>query len=307
MDGMTPGDGTAEPTLAPPTTRAGTTNGATRADRATRSDTKDRTDRMTRSRRWVPVAVETAVRRVVAQPAALVVMVTFNVTVVAVLTGLWRVAADANGGEIAGYSAAALTWYIATSEAASVCLNIRLIEHAGNDIGSGRVASELLRPASVLGVRVASELGWVLPRLVVCVATGALVAAIGAGGPPRPAALVLAVPSLLLAVSCNVVAQYGFAAVAFWIRDAGSAWFLYLKFVFLLGGMLIPLEILPGWLASTAALLPFRSMAYIPARLASGHLQPWLLAEQAAWLVALTVATTALFRAGERRLQVVGG
>lgn len=257
--------------------------------------------------RWVPVAVETSARRVLAQPAALAVMVGFNVTVVSVLAGMWRVAADANGGHIAGYSAVALTWYIATSEAATVCLNVRLIDHVGEDIGSGRIATELLRPASVLGVRVASELGWVLPRLAVCTATGVVVATIGAGGPPSPAALALAAPSLLLAVSCNLVCQYGFAAVAFWLRDAGSAWFLYLKFVFLLGGMLIPLEVLPAWLSSAAALLPFRSMAYIPARLASGHVQPWLLAEQAAWLAALTVATTAIFRAGERRLQVVGG
>ncbi|MGH9213510.1 MAG: ABC transporter permease [Acidimicrobiales bacterium] len=257
--------------------------------------------------RWATVAAHTAARRVVAQPGGLVVAVAFDAVVVSVLSGLWRVAAEANGGSVAGYSAVALTWYIATSEAATVCLNIRLIDDVGEDIGSGAVASELLRPASVLGVRIASELGWVLPRLVACAATSAVVATIVAGGPPRPAALVLVVPSLLLAVSCNIVCQYGFAAAAFWIRDAGTAWFLYLKLVFLLGGMLIPLELLPDWLQSAAAVLPFRAMAYAPARLASGHVEPLLLVEQVAWLAVLFAATAAVFRAGERRLQVVGG
>jgi ABC-type uncharacterized transport system permease subunit len=48
-------------------------------------------------------------------------------------------------------------------------------------------------------------------------------------------------------------------------------------------------------------------MAYVPARLASGHVEPRLLGEQLAWLAVLAVVAAAAFRAGERRLQVVGG
>jgi hypothetical protein len=48
-------------------------------------------------------------------------------------------------------------------------------------------------------------------------------------------------------------------------------------------------------------------MAYVPARLASGHVEPWLLLEQLAWLAVLAAAAVAMFDAGERRLQVVGG
>jgi ABC-2 type transport system permease protein len=115
------------------------------------------------------------------------------------------------------------------------------------------------------------------------------------------------VPSLVLAITCNIVAQHAFAASAFWLRNAGSAWYLYQKLVFVLGGMLIPLEALPGWLQSVTAVLPFRAMSYAPARLASGHVEPWLLAQQAGWLLVLAVVAAAVFRAGERRLQVVGG
>jgi ABC-2 type transport system permease protein len=257
--------------------------------------------------RWFPVTARTAAQRVVAERGGLAVAIGFYVIVVAVLAGLWRVAADGNGGTIAGYSAVALTWYIATSEAATVSLNIRMIADIGEDIGSGAVAVELLRPASVLGVRVATEVGRVLPRLAACAATGIAVAWITAGAPPRPLALALAAPSLVLAVACNIVAQHAFAAAAFWLRDAGSTWFLYQKLVFVLGGMLIPLELLPGWLERITSVLPFRAMAYIPARLASGHVEPELLLQQVGWLAVLLVAATAAFRSGERRLQVVGG
>jgi ABC-2 type transport system permease protein len=257
--------------------------------------------------RWPAVVGRTAAQRVLAERGGLAVTLAFYAAVVAVLAGLWRVAADANGGSIAGYSALALTWYIATSEAATVSLNIRMIDDIGSEIGSGAVAVELLRPAPVLGVRLASEVGRALPRLAACAVVGTLLATVTAGGPPRPTALVLAVPSLVLAISCNIAAQHAFAAAAFWLRSAGSTWFLYQKLIFVLGGMLIPLEALPGWLHHLASLLPFRAMAYIPARLASGHVEPVLLLEQLGWLVAMVAAASVAFRAGERRLQVVGG
>ena len=253
------------------------------------------------------VTARTSAQRVLAEPGGLGVALGFYVVVVAVLSGLWRVAVHANGGHLAGYSAVALTWYIATSEAATVSLNIRMIDDIGRDIGSGAVAVELLRPASVLGVRVATEVGRALPRLAAIAATGAVVATVAGGGPPRPLALALAGPSLVLAIACNIVAQHAFAGAAFWIRTAGSTWFLYQKLVFVLGGMLIPLEVLPSWLHRVASALPFRAMSYAPARLASGHFEPVLLVEQLMWLGALVVAATAAFGAGERRLQVVGG
>ncbi|HYD09791.1 MAG TPA: ABC-2 family transporter protein [Acidimicrobiales bacterium] len=257
-------------------------------------------------RRWRVIA-RTASERVLAERGGLFFIGGFYCLVVSVLAGLWRHAADANGGSVAGYSAVALTWYVATTEAATVSLNLRMIAEVGTDIGSGTVAVELLRPASVITVRLVTELGRCLPRLVMLSAIGCVLATVTAGAPPRPTALLLAAPSLVLAMSCNLAMQHAFASAAFWVRDAGSAWFLYSKLVFVLGGMLIPLEALPGGLERAAVLLPFRAMAYAPARLASGHVEPWLLAEQAGWLAACLAIAYAGFSAGERRLQVVGG
>jgi ABC-2 type transport system permease protein len=252
-------------------------------------------------------AARSAVHRSAIDGGGLVVAVSFYVVIVATLTGLWRFAVDANGGDLAGYSGLALTWYIITSEAAIVSVNARHIEDVGNDIAQGSVAVEMLRPASVLGIRMATEVGKGLPRVAALFASGAVVATVVSDGPPRPATLLLVVPSLVLAITANLFAQHAVAAIAFWIRDAGSIWFLYMKAVFILGGMIIPLELLPDGLQRFALLLPFRSMAYVPARLASGFWEPALLFEQLFWIAVLAVVATAAFRAGERRLQVVGG
>ena len=257
--------------------------------------------------RALTTAVRTAFHRSAIDGGGMVVAVAFYVVIVATLSGLWRVAVDANGGDLAGYSAVALTWYIVTSEAAIVSVNARHIEEIGTDIAQGTVAVEMLRPTSVMGIRMATQVGRAIPRVAALWLAGSVLATVVGDGPPSWSALLLAGPSLVLAVTANLFAQHLVAASAFWIRDAGSTWFLYMKAVFILGGLIIPLELLPQGLEDLSLLLPFKAMAYSPARLASGHWEPWLLVEQVAWIVVLATLAAAAFRRGEERLEVVGG
>jgi ABC-2 type transport system permease protein len=257
--------------------------------------------------RALRVAAFTAAQRVINAPSAFIVSMGIYAGVVAILGSLWRTAAAANHGLVAGYTGAALTWYIAASEAATIPLNTRLIEMLGDDISSGAVAAEMLRPASVAAIRVASEIGRTLPHLAMCLVMGTGLCWLTVGAPPNLAAAALAPLSVLLAIACNVIAQHAFATVSFWIRDARSTWFIYQKFVFVVGGMLLPLEVLPHGIATVAKVLPFMAMAYAPARLVSGHFEPWLLLVQVGWIAVLAGACALAFRAGEQRLQVVGG
>ena len=247
-------------------------------------------------------AIGTAMRRIVVQPAGLVFAAAFYVMVTSILSGVWRVAAEVSGGDIVGYSAGALVWYIATSEAATIALPLRLIDDIGGDIGAGRFDTEMLRPVSPLALRIATEIGQMLPRLAACVTSGLALAWVVGGAPVSGVALALAAPSLLLAVVTNLLAQHAFAAGSFWVLDARGMWFLYTKLVFVLGGMLLPLEVLPDRLADVAYYVPFAAMAYAPARLASGHVEPELLALQSFWLVVMGFAAHRAFVAGERHL-----
>ena len=247
-------------------------------------------------------AVATAMRRVVSERAGLVVIGIFYFLVTAVLASLWLTAASANGGSIAGYSAVAIVWYVATTESGTISVPMRLIEDIGTDIGSGQIVAEMLRPVSVLWLRVFNEIGTCLPRLLICVSVGSVFALVVGGPPPEPAALPFAAVSIVLAVSLNLITQHLFAAAAFWIRDAKSTWFLYQKLVFILGGMLLPIEVLPDRLEAIARFLPFVAMAYAPARLASGHVEPWLLATQVLWIGIASCAATWVYRRGEQRM-----
>lgn len=259
------------------------------------------------SEAWATVAAVAGARRVLADRGPLLVGAMFYLLVTGAVSAMWRVAAAANGGAVAGYDARALSWYLALSEAAYMSVHSRLIEDVGNDIAGGAVASEMLRPAPVAGVRLATQVGAMTPRLLVNGTAGSILCLLTVGPPPSAAGLALALPALVLAGACNVAAMHAFAALSFWIRDAGTSWFLYQKLLFILGGMLLPLQAMPGWLHTLAAGLPFMAMAYVPARLVSGHVEPVLLLVQVGWLVALAALAVAVFTAGERRLQAVGG
>jgi len=251
-------------------------------------------------------AFASAAGRVVRRPGELAVRLLFYVVILIVFTALWPAAAATAGGSIAGYSAQALLWYVTVAEASVIATKPRLIEDIGNDIGSGAVATEMLRPVSVFGLRLAAETGEALVRLAMALAMGCAFMLLVKGAPPRPAAMLFVIPSAVLAVAANLAAQHTFAGAAFWLNDAKAAWFLYLKFVFLLGGMLMPLQLFPVWLERVSWALPFWTMAYAPARFASGHVDLWLLAGQAAWMVVLASVAGAVFAAGERRLEVAG-
>lgn len=252
-------------------------------------------------------AVSSGFRRVVADPAEMLARACFYAVIIGVLTSLWRAAAAANGGDVAGYGAYAITWYLVFSEAAVNGIKFRMIEQVGTDIGSGAFTTEMLRPVRAVTFRIAGELGDGIVRLSTMLVTGTLLGLLIAGPPARATSFALALASAFLALACNVSAQYAFAAMAFWQSEAKGAWFLYQKLVFILGGMLLPLEIFPAWLESAARIAPFWTMSYAPARLAAGFEEPALLAGQLAWFVVLFAAAVAAFSAGERHLQRTSG
>ena len=246
-------------------------------------------------------------RRVVAAPGELLGRACFYAVIVGVLASLWRAAAETGGGAIVGYSTAAITWYVVFSEASVNGTKFRMIEHIGTEIGSGAFSVEMLRPVRAVTFRMAGEIGDGVVRLGAMVLTGTFLGALIAGPPPGAGSFALALGSAFLAIACNIAAQHAFAALAFWQHEAKGAWFLYQKLVFILGGMLLPLQIFPPWLESAAWIAPFWTMSYAPARLAAGFFEPALLLGQAAWLVVLFGAAVAAFAAGERHVQRGGG
>jgi ABC-2 type transport system permease protein len=245
--------------------------------------------------------------RTLRTPSDLAVRIGFFGIILVVMNALWGAAARAHGGSIEGYTRASLLWYVFAAQTAVLGVRPRSVEEIGDEIGSGAIAVQMLRPVSVVALRMAIDLGEACARLAGAFVAGVAITWGFAGAPPSGRALALAAPAVLLATFANIASTHAFGGIAFWLLDAKASWFFFQKLVFLPGGMLIPLELLPHPLEVASRLLPFATMAYVPGRIAAGHADPLLLVWQAGWLAALLAMAVAVFAAGERRLQVTGG
>ena len=85
---------------------------------------------------------------------------------------------------------------------------------------------------------------------------------------------------------------------------------IYQKFIFILGGFLIPLDFYPDWLQVIAKALPFSAMIYGPSKLfiaPTWSLLANVLVLQSVWIIALGTALVISYRRGIAYLTVNGG
>ena len=85
---------------------------------------------------------------------------------------------------------------------------------------------------------------------------------------------------------------------------------IYQKFIFILGGFLIPLDFYPEWLQVIAKALPFSAMIYGPSKL---FVSPTIgffanvMLMQSLWIIALGAILIISYRRGVAYLTVNGG
>jgi ABC-2 type transport system permease protein len=250
----------------------------------------------------------TAARRTLAERAELAGRAAFLVVILFIFSRVWRLVLSAQPMPHAGPSE--LVWYLAITEWCVLSVpQIHLRIEA--DVRSGDVACELVRPLSYVGGRLAEATGDAAVRLLVLAPVAALAAALLAGGgPPDPRGLGLAAPLGLLSSTVAVLSATALGLSAFWLVDTSPVVWIWQKLVFVLGGLLLPLDIYPAWLRTLARCSPFPAMLYGPGRMAFGWAPRDALAtavELVAWSAAAGAALGWLARRAVARLSVHGG
>ncbi|NRA03931.1 MAG: ABC transporter permease [Myxococcales bacterium] len=260
-----------------------------------------------RPAKYLAVA-RTALRQALAERAAIVGRMAFYFVILLIFSQLWYVVGEM--GALGELGATEFLWYLALTEWVMLSLTpVHLDIEA--DVRSGEIAYRLSRPISYLGGRLAEAAGDCALRAVTLGIWGFAMAYLLAGSLPKdPSGLLLALPLGVLALWLGLVSMAAIGVTAFWLQDCSPVYLVWQKAAFILGGLMLPLEIYPDWLRQVADWTPFSAFMYGVGRMSFGF-DPVLAGEVALRLVGWSLLTTLLlvwmYRRALRGLEVNGG
>ncbi|MCX5745461.1 MAG: ABC-2 family transporter protein [Proteobacteria bacterium] len=264
---------------------------------------------MRRTLRAIPTMLRIGVAETVAYRAEFIVWM-LTTTLPLVMLALWSsVAAET---AFRGYSSADFVAYYLANLIVRNLTGSWVGWQVSEEIRTGAMAMRLLRPMHPFVVFATSHLAAVPFRsLIALPIAGALLLSSGASAiSHHPAQLLLAIPSIVLAWIITFTILFAIGSIAFFITKAMSLMELYFGLFSLFSGYLLPLDLMPGPLATFAAYAPFRFMLSVPVELLTKDLATGdaltLLAKQAAWAVGSVAIALLVWRRGVRRFEAVG-
>ncbi|MFW5746533.1 MAG: ABC transporter permease [Nanoarchaeota archaeon] len=233
----------------------------------------------------------------------------FIALIIFLLGSLWT-AVFAGQKTVQGFTLIQMLWYVVMTEAIIVSQG-RVIEKITEEIQTGVIGNALNKPYQYLWYRYASVIGQAVVKFFLVFASGGIVAALMVG---VDWSILARLPLVVVPVFCAISLHFAMMAFlglfGFWWENGTALHFIYQKFLFTIGGMLVPLEIFPAWLAGVSSMLPFSYVAYHPARLFvhfsyEGVLR--VVATQIIWIAIMIIACAAVYHIGIRRVSVNGG
>lgn len=235
----------------------------------------------------------------------------FLVVVMFVFIQLWRTTYSVTDATVIdGYTLREMIWYLVLTETFMMG-RTRVAGTVDEAVKSGSLAYSLSKPYSFIGFQYVTALADSVLRSLILFAIGGTLAWVTVGPLPVTARTAVTVLSVLfLSATIDFAFQAAVGMLAFWMEDTRSLSLLYDRFLMLLGGMMLPLDVFPAKLRAVVRVLPFNAIVYGPAKLfvlPASVDRTALLLQQSLWLVVAWFVLSIVFRLGVRRVNVQGG
>lgn len=222
---------------------------------------------------------------------------------------MWLAVTPAEG--FGPYTPAVMVQYICFNQVIAwfTQFGMRVRQGVAESVRSGKIAVELARPMDFFFQKIAFEFGAQLYGLVfrgLPVGLG-LALLVDMRLPASPAVWLSTLTAVAIGGYIGLTLGYMVGISSFWTNEIRTvSWALYSAQT-LLGGISMPLEVLPGGIGALAKALPFAHLAYYPARIYLGLSGPAPIMAGLSWAIALTIMARALTNRARRRLEVQGG
>lgn len=226
-----------------------------------------------------------------------------------VRASLLMAAVSGAGGEIAGFDALQASTYVWLGQCLVGVIPLWAFTDVADRIKSGDIAVDLLRPTPPVGAWLAADYGRsasaLLVRVAPMLALGALTT--GLALPTHPAVWLLALVSLLLAVTVSYLGWLLVNLLALWVLEVRGYATLYMIVMNTLCGLIVPVTWFPDWLLAIVSATPFPSMFQAPIEVAMGTAGAATLAVQLLWVLILGAAAQLALRQGLAKVVIQGG
>ncbi len=226
------------------------------------------------------------------------------VGLVIILSGLYRITPFEELGTDVSLTYGNVVWYMTLTELVAISVWVQFRE-VREEVMNGQLEGRFIRPTSYLRLKLSEWLGRTANHFVYFGAIGFVLAFLLTGniamGPVRLGLFMIST-MLGAAIFCALHVMVGLTEV--WGPYSRPLFMMVQKTLFLLGGLLIPLDIYPAWMQTAAWATPFPAILYVPASLALGKpLETFgiALVGQIIWLgLALALAVLVLQRTRAR-------
>ncbi len=236
----------------------------------------------------------------------------FLAIILFIFAQLWRVTyAQTGQAQLGGLTIAQMLWYLAMTEAITMSGATNGTNEIDQDVRTGALAVQLIRPVSYPLYRLSLNLGERTIRCLLNALVGMAIVLILVG----PISLTVSgiglfLLSLPLAFTLDFLGVFLIGMAAFWLEDTSGLLLIYRRATMILGGMLIPLQLFPETWQPILRILPFSSMIYGPAHLLIQPSFPELLGlllQQGIGIAVLGIVCALVFRVAVRRINGNGG
>lgn len=236
----------------------------------------------------------------------------FFVFIMFIYLMLWKnIYAQKGSSSIGGLSLNAMIWYLIVTELVTLS-RTDLHLQVNDDVKSGNIAYLLNKPYNYVIYCFSYFTGEIGIKLLTNGIIGLALGFIYAGSLENFSLINLPMIILSLLVGCaiNFFIYLSLALTSFWFEENSAFFWIYSKLIFTLGGMLIPIDLFPGWLQGISHYLPFAYVTYVPAKLAVDFRAVDFLRQfplQLLYLGLFFALSMIMYRRGARNLNVNGG
>ena len=239
---------------------------------------------------------------------------------------LWAAVFESMGdGRVAGYTYSNMVaYYLLTMMSRAFSSMPGLASGVASQIRSGEIKKFLVQPVDLIGFmflnRIAHKLTYYTVAFFPFVLVFYLCRGFFDGWPPEVLTaqgwssldiVLIYISTLLMGFLLGFFLEICIGLIGFWFLEVTSLLFVYMLLNFFLSGHMFPLDMLPEWAATIVDLFPLKYLAYFPAAVLLGQLEPaeiiWGLKVEVCWLVTFMILSRLMYSYGVKQYSAYGG